>query len=284
MYAHVNGVDLFFDVLGSGFTVTDTELAPKPVVFVHHGGPGNDHSYFRPWIDPLAEVAQLVFIDQRGSGRSGRAPEETYTIEQNADDAEELRKYLGLDKIVFLGHSYGGMVAQVFATRHLDSLSKLILSNTTPSSQFWEEAQEMADKMATPEQLAVLNNLFDGTISSQEEFDAWWATCQPLYYHHPDQKSIDGLGARQKGSFEVASYMMANAIPTYDVRDQLKDFDVPTLVLAAKYDWVTPPTQSAQIREGLPASEFLLFEESGHMPFIEENELYLDTVENFLRS
>ena len=283
MYAHVNGVDLFFDVLGSGWQVTDTELVEKPVVFVHHGGPGNDHSYFRPWIDPLSEVAQLVFIDQRGSGRSGRAPEETYTIEQNADDAEELRKYLGLEKIVFLGHSYGGMVAQVFATRHLSSLSKLILSNTTPSSQFWEEAQAIADKVATPEQLAVVNDLFDGTISSQEEFDAWWATCQPMYYHRPDQASIDSLGARQKGSFEVASYMMANAIPSYDVRERLAELAVPTLVMGASYDWVTPPTQSEQIVAALPSAEYVLFEDSGHMPFIEENELYLSTVEKFLR-
>ena len=284
MYAHVNGVDLFFDVLGSGFEVTDSKLVAKPVVVVHHGGPGNDHSYFRPWIDALAEVAQLVFVDQRGSGRSGRAPVETYTIEQNADDVEELRKHLGLDKIIFLGHSYGGMVAQVFATRHLDSLSKLILSNTTPSSQFWEEAQEMADKMATPEQLAVVNDLFNGTISSQEEFDAWWATCQPLYYHHPDQAVIDSLGARQKGSFEVASHMMANAIPTYDVREQLQDLEVPTLVMAATYDWVTPPTQSDQLVKGLPDAQHVLFEESGHMPFIEENALYLDTVAKFIRS
>lgn len=284
MYAHVNGIDLFFDIEGSGFEVTDTGLVQKPVVFIHHGGPGNDHTYFRPWLDSLADIAQLVFIDQRGSGRSSRAPEETYTIEQNADDAEELRKYLGIDKIIFLGHSYGGMVAQVFATRHPQSLSKLILSNTTPSAQFWEEAQAMAKKMATPEQLEVLNDLFEGTISSQEEFDAWWATCQPLYFHNPDQATIDAMGARQKGAFEVANYMMETQIPLYDVRDKLKDFTMPTLVLASKYDWVTPPTQSDQIVAGLPSSEFVLFEESGHMPFIEETDLYLDAVSKFIRS
>ena len=284
MHAHVNGVDLYFDVLGSGHEVTDTDLVPKPTVVVHHGGPGNDHSYFRPWIDRLSEVAQLVLVDQRGSGRSGRAPKETYTIEQNADDVEALRQHLGLGKIIFLGHSYGGMVAQVYATRHLDSLSKLILSNTTPSSQFWEEAQAIADEVATPEQLAIVNDLFDGKISSQEEFDHWWATCQPMYYHHPDQASIDSLGARQKGSFEVASHMMANAVPAYDVRPQLASFDVPTLVLASRYDWVTPPTQSEQIVAALPQAEHHVFEDSGHMPFIEENELYLETVANFIRS
>jgi proline iminopeptidase len=284
MYAHVNGVDLFFDIDGGGVVPAADGVLEKPVIFVHHGGPGCDHTYFRPWLDPLAEIAQLVYVDHRGTGRSGHAPLETYTIEQMADDLEALRHHLGLGRITILGHSYGGMVAQVFALRHPTSLARLILSNTSPSSQFWEEAQAMAEKMATEEQKVVLNDLFEGTLSSQEEFDAWWARCLPLYFHNPDDAVLDAVSSRMRGAVEVANHMMENEIPRYDVRAGLSGVTVPTLVLAAQYDWVTPPTQSEQIRQALPDSEYVLFENSGHMPFIEETDLYLESVTNFMAS
>jgi proline iminopeptidase len=284
MYAHVNGVNLFFDIDGGGVVPSELGVLDKPVIFVHHGGPGCDHTYFRPWLDQLTDIAQLVYVDHRGTGRSEHAPLETYTIEQMADDLEALRHHLGLGKITILGHSFGGMVAQVFALRHPASLDRLILSNTAPSSQFWEEAQAMADKTATEDQKEILNDLFEGTLSSQEEFDAWWAKCMPLYFHSPDQQVLDAMGRRMKGAVEVANYMMENEIPRYDVRSGLASVTVPTLVLAGAYDWVTPPTQSEQIRAGLPESEYVLFENSGHMPFIEENDLYLESVTKFMAS
>lgn len=284
MYAHVNGVNLFFDVEGGGVVPSESGVTDKPVIFVHHGGPGCDHTYFRPWLDPLTKIAQLVYVDHRGTGRSEHAPLDTYTIEQMADDLEALRHHLGLGKVTILGHSFGGMVAQVFAVRHPGSLAKLILSNTTPSGEFWDEAQAMADKMATEDQKVILKDLFEGTLSSQEEFDAWWAKCMPLYFRSPQDHILNLMGLRMRGAVEVANYMMEKEIPLYDVRSELGDFTVPTLVLAGAFDWVTPPTQSDQIRAGLPESEYVLFENSGHMPFIEENDLYIESVTKFMAS
>ena len=122
-------------------------------------------------------IRDSVYVDHRGTGRSGDAPLETYTVEQMADDLDELRRHLGIDRIVLLGHSYGGMVAQIFAQRHPESLEKLILSNTAPDWGFWEEAQEIAERIATPEQKEIYKELFEGAITNQEEYDAWWAKC-----------------------------------------------------------------------------------------------------------
>ncbi len=282
MYAHVNGVDLFFDIEGSAYVADGPNMREKPTLVLLHGGPGCDHSYFKPWLLPLADQAQLLMVDHRGNGRSGRVDEQTYTIEQMADDLESLRYHLGLGPITVLGHSFGGMVAQVYALRHPQSLSKLILSNTAPSADFWEEAQLMAEKMATPEQLAVLPALFEGTLTSQQEFDDWWETCMPLYFHNPDDAIIADVEARMRGEVVVANYMMANEIPNYDVRVGLASVTAPTLVIAGRYDWVTPVSQSEAIVEALPGAKLVVQEDSGHMGFIEENAAYLAAIRAFL--
>jgi proline iminopeptidase len=284
MYAHVNGVDLFFDIEGSGYVADGTTYREKPVLFVLHGGPGCDHTYFRPWLHPLADQVQLVFIDHRGNGRSSRTDETTYTIEQMADDVEALRTHLGLGPVLVLGQSFGGMVAQVYATRYPESVTKLLLANTTPSMQFWDEAQDAAAVMATPEQQAAIPALFNGEIQSQEAFDAWWAVCMPLYFRYPDRfgQVIEEVESRMTGAYEVANYMMANIIPKYDVRPLLPELQIPTLVLSGAYDWVTPLTQSQLIDELLPQSTLVVFDESGHMPHIEENEKFLAAVRDFL--
>jgi proline iminopeptidase len=284
MYAHVNGVELFFDVEGAGFVAEGTTYREKPVMFVLHGGPGCDHTYFRPWLHPLAEQVQLVFIDHRGNGRSSRTDLASYTIEQMADDVEALRTYLGLGPVLVLGQSFGGMVAQVFATRYPESVSKLVLANTTPSMQFWDDAQDAAAVMATPEQLAAIPALFNGEIQSQQAFDDWWAVCMPLYFRHPDRfaTAIEEVEGRMTGAYEVANHMMANEIPKYDVRPLLPELTVPTLVLAGRYDWVTPLPQSQLIDELVPNSTLVVFDESGHMPHIEENEGFLAAVRTFV--
>lgn len=283
MYAHINGVALYFDIVSSGLAVDPSGDREKAVLFVQHGGPGSDHSYFRPFLDELGEVAQVVYVDHRGTGRSGDAPLETYTVEQMADDLEALRMRLGIERIVLLGHSYGGMVAQVFAVKYPASLQKLILSNTAPDWGFWEEAQEIAERIATPEQREVFRDLFEGTISSQEEYREWKAKCTPLYYRAPNPELFAALTNRAKGRFEVATHMMAHELPTFSVIDRLHQISVPTLVLAGAYDWVTPPSQSERIVQRVPNAEYVLFEQSGHQVFADqEQQDYLETVVSFI--
>jgi proline iminopeptidase len=163
-------------------------------------------------------------------------------------------------------------------------VTKLLLANTTPSMQFWDAAQDEAAAMATPEQQAAIPALFNGEIQSQEAFDAWWDVCMPLYFKHPDRftREIEEVEGRMVGAYEVANHMMANEIPKYDVRPLLPDVRIPTLVLAGAKDWVTPLSQSTLIDELLPESTLVVFDESGHMPHIEENEAFLAAVRSFL--
>lgn len=283
MLATVNGAKIFFDIEGMGLQPSGDEMVEKPVAFVLHGGPGLDHSYFKPWLSPLAEEVQLVYIDHRGTGRSERVALETCTIEQMADDIEELRKLLGLGRITVIGNSFGGMWAQVYALRYPDSIDRLILITTSPSHEFWTAASGELEARATPEQKAVGPMLFEGKVTTESEFMDWWEVMLPLYFHTWD----DTIGGRmiKRGVDDplVAAYMFEKVIPNYDVRAGLPSVSVPTLVCSGRHDWVTPVSECEAVAELIPNAELVMFESSGHMPFIEEQDRFVAVVRDFLK-
>ncbi len=128
-YVDANGVLIYYVEFGKG--------APLVVL---HGGPGADHTYFLPWLLPLARTHRLIFIDERGSGQSERLQDVSkYTIENMADDVEAVRVALGLGKIDLLGHSCGGVLAEAYALKYQQHLSHLILNSTFASTREMNE-------------------------------------------------------------------------------------------------------------------------------------------------
>ncbi|MFT4037285.1 MAG: alpha/beta fold hydrolase [Thermomicrobiales bacterium] len=282
MLATINGAEIFFDIEGAGLVPDGEVMKQRDVCFVLHGGPCMDHTYFKPYLSPLAEDMQLVYIDHRGTGRSDHDVDHTTcTIEQMADDVEALRQHLGLGKVHVLGNSFGGMWAQTYALRHPESVDKLILVTTSPSYGFYEGAKAEVAKKGSPEQIAAVPRLFEGEISTGAELETWWRTCNPLYYAHWDDKYWEGQG-RGKSNPELMAYMWKNVMPSFDVRDRLGDFTIPTLVIGGRHDWVTPFAESELIAASIPGSELVIFEESGHLPFVEEGEGFTALVRRFL--
>ncbi|WP_336789652.1 alpha/beta fold hydrolase [Paenibacillus sp. MMO-177] len=282
MFATLNGTRIYFDVEGSGYVPNGSKMEARPVLFAVHGGPGSDHSDFKPWLTPLADQMQIVYLDLRCNGQSERVDPATCTLEQLADDIEALRQYLGFDRIHLLGHSFGGMVAQVFATRYPNSLEKLLLICTAPSREFYPAALAYASNVATEEQLRVIPELFEGRIRDDAHLIAWWDVCYPLYFHVQDLELMMETGNRPIGSLEAANYTFKHFIPQYDVRPKLPALQVPVLIVGARYDWITPVSQSEEMHRLLPQSELVLFENSGHMPFIEEHEAFIQKVSGFI--
>jgi len=282
MFASVNGTRIYFDIEGSGYVPVGDNMVTKPVLFAVHGGPGSDHSDFKPWLTPLSEQYQLVYLDQRCNGQSERVDPATCTYDQLADDIEALRQYLGFEKISVLGHSFGGMIAQVYAARYPQSIDKLLLICTAPSYGFYKDAMEFAKRIATPEQLKVIPELFEGNIRDEQHAIAWWDICYDLYFHVKDEKVMTETGNRPIGSLEVANYTFKHLMPQYDVRGELPHFTMPTLIVAARHDWITPVSQAEEMHRLIPGSQLIIYEESGHMPFIEEHALFIEQVTAFL--
>src|SRR5437762_3589896 len=126
-----DGTRLFFDVVGAGLEPDDDELRPKPTLLLLHGGPGGDHSSFRPWFDRFQDTHQVVYLDHRGQGRSdGRHDPSGWDLDTWADDVVRFCDALEIEHPVVCGTSFGGFVAMHYAARHPEHPSKLILSST----------------------------------------------------------------------------------------------------------------------------------------------------------
>src|SRR5579864_4457777 len=125
MKASVNGIELFFDVEGVGLAPHGAHMEKRIPCLALHGGPALDHTYFKPWLTPLTDLFQFVYVDHRGTGRSSEAPCHTYRLRQMADDLEALRVYLGLGRIAVMGSSYGGFLALTYALAYPDAVSIL---------------------------------------------------------------------------------------------------------------------------------------------------------------
>ena len=127
MHVSVNGVRLFFDVEGAKLVPDGPGMRQKPTLLLLHGGPGFDHSIYKPAYSALADIAQIVYLDHRGNGRSEDGPRESWHLAQWGDDVRAFCDALGITDPIVLGASFGGMVALAYATRHPNHPSKLML-------------------------------------------------------------------------------------------------------------------------------------------------------------
>lgn len=265
----VRDTELYVDVAGQG-----------PPVLVMHGGLGVDHTCFRPWLDPLGDTASLVYYDHRGNGRSARAPLDDVDHDTWVEDADALRAALGHERVVVLGHSYGGFLALRYALAHPDRVRGLILVSTAAVMEHWDSIhQGLAARHATPAQLRAFE---DRPFEDDADFGATLAALLPLYFHRRPCQDVTDRLAGMSISVE-ASVAGGRCMADYDVRADLARIGCPALVLAGRHDFVMPvAATAAPLAAGLADSELTVFEDSGHFPYIEQAALFGDVVRSWL--
>ena len=275
MYAEVNGVKLFYQTMGSG-----------PPLMCMHGGLGADHSSYIPQFLELTDQWTLILYDHRGNGRSRPIEWEGVTHETWAADADALREYLGYEKMSLLGHSYGGFLAQEYAARYQERLDALILLCTAPAWDYGEVIEANARARAkTPETLAAVEEaLTEEPVAEDEDFQRILKLMAPLYFHRPEEFPEFVEAFLQDTIFSAAAWNHCSSVclPEFNMMAELPKIQVPTLVLSGIDDWITPAEQGRRIHEALPNSELVIFEKSGHVPNIEENELFFRTLREWL--
>lgn len=265
--ALVNGSELFYLTVGDGLPC-----------LVMHGGLGFDHTYLHPWLDPLGDVLHLVYYDHRGNGRSGRPAKETMTHAQFAADADALAQRLGFDKVAVIGHSYGGFIALEFALRHPSRVSHLILLDTAPHFNYVDEIMENARRMgATDEMMAAMQEEW----TTDEEMRERFRVIFPLYFRNFDPGMAEKLLA--KSIVTVSGSAREGETAAYDVVLRLSEIRIPTLVLVGRYDFICPPSQAQIMHEGIANSERVIFENSGHFPYVEETEAFFAAVRDWIK-
>ena len=248
----------------NGTTLHYTEVGEGPICLVMHGGLGYDQTLYRT-LDPLAEHLHLVYYDHRGNGRSGRPPIETLTMAQLADDAAALADHLGAERFLVLGHSFGGFVAQELAIRHGNRLTGLILLDTTPG-QLGEGEQPAPEGPPIPPEFAALLANFPTT---DEEYAAGSRVLLPAYLHSVDAAAVEPL---LEGTIFDAAAMVRGfeILNQWSSVDRLSQVTVPVFLGVGRHDAFTSFPQSYRIAGRLADAEVVVYEDSGHFPWVEE--------------
>ena len=136
MRIEVNGVRLYVDIEGAGLEPGGLSMRAKPTLVLLHGGPGADHSVYKPGFSQLSDLCQIVYLDHRGNGRSDESAAEHWTLDRWADDLLALINSLGIEEPILYGASMGGFVAQAFATKYPEIPGALILCATSAHVDF----------------------------------------------------------------------------------------------------------------------------------------------------
>jgi proline iminopeptidase len=270
-------------------TINDCELnvevmGPQdgPVLIAHHGG-GGIGSLAEPkgTFGPLSDRFRVVVFDARGCGHSEGVP--PYSHAQWAADVDGLRQWIGADKVVVAGGSYGGFIALEYAVAYPEHVQAIVLRDTSADATNLELAYENARNQ---DRVAInwdnFHRYWSGQIRDDEDLKARWAEIIPLYdYEYDPVRSAERV---ESGIYrhESHNWCFQHNTPNYDLKPQLPSVTVPTLVTVGRRDWVTPVSAAQTIASLMPNAKLVVFEKSGHSPQIEERELFLSTVRDFL--
>lgn len=293
MKAKIRNTEIYFDITGMQIAPNKNDLTEKPVLFLIHGGPGGNHIHFKYDSIKLQDYAQLVFIDQRGCGFSKKDKKSNYTLENNIEDIEALREYLGFEKISVLGISYGGMVAQGYAIRYSKNIDKLILVSTAPSYHFIESAKENLKQIGTKQQISVCEKyLWSGSFKSNREVNHYFKIMDPLYiYNHkkkkrrkPSSKKVKSGKIESILSFDVLNVGFSSFLHEFNFIPNLKGIKCPTLIMVGKNDWVCVPSHSKIMADKIPNATLKIFNKCGHALTTDANDKYVKSIKQFLKN
>ena len=252
MWVRVNGVRLFFDVEGASLVPDGPLMREKPTLLLLHGGPGFDHSLYKPALSSLADVAQVVFLDHRGNGRSEAGPPERWMLAQWGDDVRAFCDALGIARPIVYGASFGGMVALAYATRHPDHPAKLILVSTEAAGGTHKDRRiALFERLGGPEVGAMARRRFTEGHTDPAAVDAWMRRALPLYTRTPRDPDA---GKRAVLRPEVTQWFTrpGGEAHTFDLFPALARVTCPTLVMGGEDDPMTPIECQADIAAALP--------------------------------
>lgn len=277
MHVTIDGARIFFDVDGARFVVDGPRMREKPTMLLLHGGPGFDHSTYKPAFAPaLAGTAQLVYVDHRGQGRSDRGTPADWNLARWGDDVRALCDALGIVKPIVLGNSFGGMVAMSYAIRHPGHPGKLILSSTA-AKMSWARMYAKFEQLGGPEVRAIAEAFW--TAPSPQTLAPYMMKAMPTYQR--SARDPDAL-ARTVFALDVLFHFATGEQRTMDFTAQLGQIKAPTLVLGGEEDPVTPIDDQVELAAAIPGARLERFAGCGHGVFRDAPERAFAVIREFI--
>jgi proline-specific peptidase len=258
----------------------------KPPLLVLHGGPGAAHDYLEP-LSLLAEDRQVIFYDQLGCGLSDHPHDPSlWTVSLFVEEVAAVREALGLGSLHILGQSWGGMLAMEYALTQPTGVLSLTIANSPASMTQWvSEANRLRQGLPPEVEQTLLKHETEGTTSDPDYQEA----VMVFYERHvcrvtPFPEYVNRSFAQIEEDPEVyhtmngpSEFHCIGNLKTWDITDRLGEIQLPTLVLSGRYDEATPLIAET-VHQGIKGSHWVLFENSSHMPHIEEMERYMQVV------
>ena len=287
MHVLVNGVRLYFDVEGAKLVPDGPGMRERPTLLLLHGGPGFDHTIYKPAYSALADIAQVIYLDHRGNGRSDAGPKESWTLAQWGDDVRAFCDALGIEKPIVLGVSFGGMVAMAYATRHPSHPGKLILITTeAKGSSYLEKRVELFERFGGPEVGALARRRFLETKGTPDEaaVAAWRRLAMPHYTRTPRGADALKRGIVRQDVLHWFQRPGEGEGHRFDFFPDLHRIQCPTLVMGGEDDPMLPIEAQADIAAALPQHlvRFERFSDCGHGIIPDQPERGLAVIREFI--
>ena len=267
-FALPDGYNLNVEEVGSGF----------PVI-VLHGGPGLDHSMFRPYLDPLGDEYRLLYVDERGQGRSQRVDPATLSLEAFARDVDLLAETLELDGFALLGHSFGAIIATYHATELGTAAAYVISAGGDSSAALDADVTAALDALGDGGKAIAQSWEDEKTVETDAQLMQLLRDQLPFHFHG---EPPPGYAEQTVPSPEVLRHFANAGYGDFDYRPKLKNVDKPTLVVVGEHDRTTTPRAARILHEGIAGSELVLIPGAGHLSCVEQTDVYLDAVRRFL--
>jgi len=289
-FVDAGGVLIYYWAVGRG----------APLIILH-GGPGASHDYFLPYLLPLARHNRLIFIDERGSGKSEKLDDASgYTVENMVDDAETVRQGLRLGKVSLLGHSCGGVLAQAYALKYQRNLTHLILCSTFSSTRDMNEVLRKIKQNMAPELRERIDRLEQaGLFGHGKDYEkqrytndymiaAWGEGYFPYLYQNRPDPNYDPV-ANGIISWDLyremwgsdGEYVIDGNMKSVEYTDRLAGIHVPTLITVGDHD-ECDRSLARTMQEKISGSKLVVMPKSGHMTFVDQPAMFNRAVEEFL--
>jgi proline iminopeptidase len=281
MYITVNGARLYFDVDGEGLTPDGPTMRQKPTIVMVHGGPGADHSVSKPHFSQLTDLAQIVYYDHRGNGRSALCDQSTWNLDQWGEDLKSFCDALGIVKPIVVGTSFGGFVTLSYATKYPDHAGALVLISTAAKVDFFAIYDAFERRGGSEIRRIAASYWDDPTDASRALYKE---KCVP-FYSASKGVSQEWL-ARILWRNETALWFNGpnNEHGRFDYRDKLHAIQCPVLVMVGEDDPITPPEFSDAIVGALGHRDvtYLKFKECGHGVVGDQPQRAFDALRSFI--
>lgn len=294
MRVEVNGVRIFFDVEGAKLVPDGPAMREKPTLILLPGGPGSDHSAYRPAFSQFADVAQVIYIDHRGEGRSGHGEPDDWNLAQWGDDVYDFCRALEIQSPIVFGQSFGGFVAISYATRHPEHPGKLVLSSTTARGHAHvARSVELFEKFGGPEVGDLARTYYglrqgdEGDPTAAARFNIEWVTKAMPLYNRTAVRDPQAM-ARVVANFAVLMRFMGpgGEVRTFDMLADLARIACPTLVLGGEEDPIIPIENQEDIAAAIPQHlvRFERFANAGHGAHRDDPDAVFPIIRDFILS